>query len=709
VSESQSIWKKEITLRRKPKAEKAKAEVVREHEPVPAPAEANAVAADTSPKASVWKKEISLRRKPKAEKPKRASKQAAVPVPADVTAVAADTSPKVPVWKKEISLRRKPKAEKPKRESKQASAPVPADVTAVAAATSPKVPWWKKELTLSHKPKAAVERRAPVARVFAETVRQVPEPEPVAVTESIVELEPAPIAEVEPVVAPVVAPAPVVDQVERPLPVLPPLPPEAEVVYEPSFPSWEDDEPLPLPVPAPEPLPEIGPEPELDPAAVEEPTVVAAVAPTPVADAEPKVPWWKKEISLGGKRAPKRHTPRSYGAKTKKLRKPAVRRELSLPRLSLPKLSLPARGGGHPRAKGGDTKLKRVVGLKIGASQIAAASVANNGHAELLQVAREPIEAGVVVGGELRDPAALAESLRGFFARHKLPKKNVRLGIASSRIGVRTFDVSGIEDDKALANAIQFRAQEVLPIPLDEAVLDYRVLGESIGPDGERVRRVLLVVAYRELVERYATACRDAGIQLVGIDLEAFALLRALGSPRPEDVDPTAATVAVAIGHERSTFAVTDGRVCEFTRVLEWGGSSLNVALARALDRAPNEVEAVKRSLSLDEGGPLPDGMTAADAELAVAAVRTQVQSFARELVSSLQFYQHQPGSLGIGEIVLTGGTAHMSGLAAELQRLIGVPVRVGDPLGRVRITKKVSAAEQVGSLAVAIGLGIED
>jgi type IV pilus assembly protein PilM len=94
---------------------------------------------------------------------------------------------------------------------------------------------------------------------------------------------------------------------------------------------------------------------------------------------------------------------------------------------------------------------------------------------------------------------------------------------------------------------------------------------------------------------------------------------------------------------------------------------------------------------------------------VALDAVRRQVQSFARELVSSLQFYQNQPGSLGIGEIVLTGGTAHLPGLAAELERLIGVHVRVGDPLARLKVGKKVAGAEQIGSLAVAIGLGIED
>jgi len=88
--------------------------------------------------------------------------------------------------------------------------------------------------------------------------------------------------------------------------------------------------------------------------------------------------------------------------------------------------------------------------------------------------------------------------------------------------------------------------------------------------------------------------------------------------------------------------------------------------------------------------------------------VSEELQTFARELVSSLQFYQGQPGSLGIAEIVLTGGTAQMPGLDVELARLIGVRVRVGDPLARVERGKKLGEPERVGSLAVAIGLGIE-
>jgi type IV pilus assembly protein PilM len=369
--------------------------------------------------------------------------------------------------------------------------------------------------------------------------------------------------------------------------------------------------------------------------------------------------------------------------------------------------TLRRRSNGKRESRASDGKrLKKLVGLKIGASQIAAARVVNNGVPELVEAFREPLEPGVVVSGEIRDPEALSRALERFFELHKLPKKGVRLGVSNNRIGVRVFEIEGVTDEKQLDNAIRFRAEEVLPIPLEEAVLDYVVLEESVGATGATVRRILLVVAYREVVDRYLQACRGAGLEVVGIDLEAFALLRSLAAP--ESLSPDGALVAAAVGHDRTTIAVSNGRFCEFTRVLDWGGWSLNVAVARALDKAPSEVEAIKRQLSFAEETTV-EGLSPAQVAKTREAVQRALAAFARELVASLHFYQAQPGALGIGQIVLTGGTAHMPGFVDAVGRLIGVPVRLGDPFERVKLGKKALPAGEPGSLAVAIGLGIED
>jgi type IV pilus assembly protein PilM len=352
---------------------------------------------------------------------------------------------------------------------------------------------------------------------------------------------------------------------------------------------------------------------------------------------------------------------------------------------------------------------REIVGLKIGASRLAAARVETNGSARLLQVASAPLSGGIVAGGEIRDPEALAAALKDFFAKNNLPRRAVRVGVANNRVGVRTIELSGVQDEKQLANAVRFRAQEALPIPLTEAVLDYQILSEHVDPEAGTTRRILVVVSYRDLVESYAVACKKAGLKLVGIDLEPFALLRAL-TPFAEvaEQEPAdrGALVAVSVGSERSTLAVGDGAACEFTRVLDWGGSALTGTIARELNLEPHEAERVKRSLSLD-GSTTPEGLSEFDAAKAREAALLGLQSFARELVSSLQFYQNQPGSLGIREIVIAGGTAKLGGLAEALQRMVGVFIRTGDPLVNLAHGKKIKGGDVDPSLAIAIGLGM--
>jgi type IV pilus assembly protein PilM len=569
------------------------------------------------------------------------------------------------IWKKEITFGRKPKAEKVAAAPRAPEQPKPKPESV-----------WKKEITFGRKPKAeeaAAVASPPESPRSAETV---PAP-PTSTYEQ--QLEPSIVPPITRAAeAPGPAPVPPVTPVAEPLDpaVLPPVTPAGVV----------SPAPLQLPVPAapfePAPRPE---------AAAEEETVVFVPEPEP--EPEPVQPEPEAEVE----QAP---------APTRRERKDARR---AADRLAKEQRKRTKDAAARER-KAPHRTHKQVVGLKLGASQIAAAQVVNKGGPRIARLARMPIERGIVVGGELRSPDELTAALKTFFRRNKLPRNCVRLGISNNRIGVRTFEIKGIDDPKQLENAIRFRAQETLPIPLDEAVLDYRILSETVGEDGVLVRRVLLVVAHRELVERYVSACRKAGLKLIGIDLEAFALLRALSeSERAPAASDDAGLVCVSIGHDRSTLAVSDGRVCEFTRVLPWGGAALDLALARVLDLTPSEAEPVKRELVLGQEGAAA-GLESRRADEARAAMSAELQVFARELVASLRFYQEQPGSLGVGEILITGGGAACGGLADELGRLIGVPVRVADPLARVKLSRKVRSTNgSTGSLAVAVGLGIED
>jgi type IV pilus assembly protein PilM len=603
---------------------------------------------------SIWKKEISFRRKPKAEAP---------PAPPVSHETWSEEPEQTSVWKKEISFRKKPKP-MPVRD------PWPEDM---APAATPQTSIWKKEISFRRKSKGDQ-----IALAEAGVVPPVT-PQPVPALDSTPANEPV-VPAVSPEVAPLAMPPTSPPQPAGPPPVpqaAPPVSP-ASSSHSPEASDAEtggDEAAAVWPAPpGADPNLHAGAGPVPPPAPQPVPTPAPASVPEPQPESEPELPPAAAVAAAA---------PASASQRTGRLRR------------------------GEKSAKA--DKHGQVVGLKIGASQIAAAQVVNRGGPRIVRMARMPLQRGVVVGGELREPEELATALKAFFKKNKLPRTNVRLGISNNRIGVRTFEISGIDDPQQLANAVRFRAQETLPIPLDEAVLDHRILDEWVGSDGVRVCRVLLVVAHRELVERYVRACRKAGLKLVGIDLEAFALLRALSDPvQPPGED--AAVVCVSIGHDRSTLAVSDGRVCEFTRVLAWGGSALDGALARVLDLTPSAVVPIKHALSLSDEGEAA-GLDARHADEARRAMVAELQSFARELVASLRFYQEQPKSLGIVEILVTGGAATCAGLAEELERLIGIPVRVADPLMRVKARKGQPQATDLStaSMAVAVGLGIED
>jgi type IV pilus assembly protein PilM len=350
-----------------------------------------------------------------------------------------------------------------------------------------------------------------------------------------------------------------------------------------------------------------------------------------------------------------------------------------------------------------------IIGLRVGSSRLTAARVETNGGISLKEVASSELPSGLVVRGEVQSAHNLAEELKAFFKENKLPAKRVRVEVASNRIGVRTIEITGKLDDAELSDAVTFRAQEDLPIPVMEASLDYEVIDQWTNDEDELVRRVLVAVAYRDLIDDFANAFEIAGIALMGIDLEALALLRALTPPSSAVFDEghvASATVMVNLGSDHAVAAITDGRTMEYARVIDWGGSAVTDALAEGLEISPEEAESIKCGLSEGDSG-LPEGLTPEIAARAREVIDEQVTSFARELVSTLQYYQGQPRSLAISHIVLAGGGSRLSGILSTLERLTGVPVRIGDPTVKLQSFPNDNNWTPGPELAVPIGLGM--
>ena len=214
---------------------------------------------------------------------------------------------------------------------------------------------------------------------------------------------------------------------------------------------------------------------------------------------------------------------------------------------------------------------RTLVGLDIEPGAVHAAQVAVNGKITVQRAASAPLEPGVVRDGEVVDTEALSRVLRDMFAEHKLDKR-VRIGVANQRVVVRVLELPPILDPKELEVAVRFQAADQVPMPLDQAVLEHIPLDTVNTPEGARMR-VLIVAARRDMIEKLLKAVQDAGLRPEGVDLSAFAMIRALGAQSDAPV------LHLAVGGVVNLAVAQNGQ-CVFTRVVGGGLEAMAIELA---------------------------------------------------------------------------------------------------------------------------------
>ncbi len=240
--------------------------------------------------------------------------------------------------------------------------------------------------------------------------------------------------------------------------------------------------------------------------------------------------------------------------------------------------------------RGGQGSSGAAVGLDVQPGYVAAVQAHSNGRLVIQRAAGHPLPPETVREGEVLDESLLTEALRELFKDGRLPRR-VRVGIANQRTVLRVIELPPIDDRKALEAAVRFQAQDHMPMPLQNAVLDFQPLGLVETPAGPR-QRVIVVAAQREMVSRLLNAVEAAGLKAVGVDLSAFAMIRALH--RGADGNGAGAAGAGGDGGEQASkpstlylnvggltnLAIAEGLICRFTRMVSGGLESMASELA---------------------------------------------------------------------------------------------------------------------------------
>lgn len=324
-----------------------------------------------------------------------------------------------------------------------------------------------------------------------------------------------------------------------------------------------------------------------------------------------------------------------------------------------------------------------VAGLDIGAGSVAATELRVNGSVQVAGSAIAPLPPDVFHEGEILDADALANALKSLFNDNKLSKR-VRLGVGNQQVVVRTVRLPAIEDPKELEAAVRFQAQEQIPMPLDQAVLEHQVVGGVPAEEGAAPQiDVVVVAARREMITSFLDAARRGGLEPVGIDLSAFAMIRALADGAAAHQVAPAERPAEAVLYcdtgDVTNLAVARGRSCLFTRVSHVGFEAISARLAAATGLTPEHSSQWLSYVGLDRPTDAIEGDPAIVAETR-RSLEEGVASLLDELRLSLDYYGAQETALPVRQIVLSGAGSAIPGLASAMEEPLGTPIQILRP-----------------------------
>jgi type IV pilus assembly protein PilM len=340
----------------------------------------------------------------------------------------------------------------------------------------------------------------------------------------------------------------------------------------------------------------------------------------------------------------------------------------------------------------------RIVGLDIGRDVVRAVEVENADKARptVVRISEVPLPSDSVRSGEVREVNTVAVAIRRLWSQGGFKTKNVVLGMGNQRVLARDLTVPrmGINE---IRESLPFQVQEMLPVPVNEALLDFYPISEGMGEQGPVVHG-LLIAAIKESVMANVRAVRLAGLNPVHVDLIPFALSRVFA--RGPLLRGTIALID--IGASTTNVVITTAGVPQFVRMIPAGGEDLTRALVNSLELSPQQAETVKRQRGLAPAN------NASEADHRVAdVIRESTSELLNSLRNTVNYFANTRPNEPVQGIVLSGGGSKLGGFIHALGEVTRIPVIPADPFSSIDLSKSLRRRGDFDEATLAVPLGL--
>jgi type IV pilus assembly protein PilM len=340
-------------------------------------------------------------------------------------------------------------------------------------------------------------------------------------------------------------------------------------------------------------------------------------------------------------------------------------------------------------------KSKEIVGIDIGSSSIKLVQLSEQkGAYSLKNVGILPLPSEAIVDNSLMDTTSIVETIRDLAKSLGSKAKDAACSISGNSVIIRKISLPAMTPDE-LEDQIAWEAEQYIPFDINDVNLDFEILDADLSASGKMT--VLLVASKKEIINEYVSVFNEAGLRLVVVDVDSFAVQNIFEqnySPSEDEV-----VALINIGASIMNLNVVKGGISLFTRDVQMGGNLYTEEIQRQFALSSQDAERIKITSDFPDKARLSDLMSRVNETLSL------------EIHRSLDFYNSTAEDQKIGKVYLSGGCAKVPNLAEVVSQRLGMPVEVLNPLLKINFNEKEFDPEYLQEIspfiAVAAGLAM--
>ena len=339
---------------------------------------------------------------------------------------------------------------------------------------------------------------------------------------------------------------------------------------------------------------------------------------------------------------------------------------------------------------------KDIIGLDIGSKHIKIVQLKNGkGGYALEKLAISSLQSELIVDGSILDSTRVVESIKELVESADIQAKDVTLSVSGhSSVIIKRVTLPQMSEDE-LEDSIRFEAEQYIPFDIEDVNLDFQILGLA---EENNMMDVLIVAVKKDKINEYVSVVRDAGLEPVIVDVDAFALENMY--ELNYDVGEESNVALVNIGASMININILKGGMSVFTRDSSVGGNLLTEALQREFTVSFQDAEKLI----------MEDTVEGISQEEAAAVLNSASTDIITEISRSFDYFRDTTNYENIDEIILCGGVALTNNFVTLLSERVGIDAKIADPFKNVEVPDSFDD-DYIKSVAplvsVAVGLAI--